>query len=137
MGFWIGILFGALFVYVAVKIGFYETWVLLFNLVISIYLAIFLRPLINQYLPIASETSYGDALVILAVAVGAFVILYGISYVFFSSQFNISVPRILDVVGSGFLGFLAGYLIWSFVIVLISFMPISRNSNFNKQMLLI
>lgn len=128
MGFWIGILFGALFVYIAVKIGFYETWVLLFNLVISIYLAVFLRPLIVQFIPIASDTSYGDALIILAVAIGAFALLYGISYVFFSSQFNVPVPRIFDVVGSGFLGFWAGLLIWSFAIVLISAMPISQNN---------
>ena len=136
--FWIGILFGALFVYIAVKVGFYETWVLLFNLVISIYLAVFLRPVIEQFLPIASDTRYGDALIMLAVAIGVFVLLYGISYVFFSSQFNVPVPRIFDVVGSGFLGFWAGLLIWSFAIIIISVMPISQNSflqsvGFTKQ----
>jgi hypothetical protein len=128
MGFWIGILFGALFVYIAVKIGFYETWILFFNLVVSIYLAIFSRPLIEQFLPIAGETRYGDALVILAVAIGAFLLLYGISYVFFLSQFNVPVPRMLDLVGSGFLGFWAGLLIWSFAIVLISATPIYQSS---------
>jgi len=138
MGFWIGILFGALFVYIGVKVGFYETWVLLFNLVISIYLAVFLRPVIEQFLPIAGDTRYGDALIMLAVAIGVFVLLYGISYVFFSSQFNVPVPRIFDLVGSGFLGFWAGLLIWSFAIVLISVMPISQNSflqsvGFTKQ----
>jgi len=136
--FWIGILFGALFVYIAVKVGFYETWVLLFNLVISIYLAVFLRPVIEHFIPLASETMYGDALIMLAVAIGVFVLLYGISYVFFSSQFNVPVPRIFDVVGSGFLGFWAGLLIWSFVTILISVMPISQNSflqsaGFTKQ----
>ncbi len=136
--FWIGILFGALFVYIGVKIGFYETWVLLFNLVISIYLAVFLRPVIEHFIPPATDTSYGDSLIMLAVAIGVFVLLYGISYVFFSSQFNVPVPRILDVVGSGFLGFWAGLLIWSFVIVIISVMPISGNSllqtvGFTKQ----
>ncbi len=138
MGFWIGILFGALFVYIGVKIGFYETWVLLFNLVISIYLAVFLRPVIEQFIPVAGDTRYGDALIMLAVAIGVFVLLYGISYVFFSSQFNVPVPRIFDVVGSGFLGFWAGLLIWSFAIVLISVMPLSQNSflqsvGFTKQ----
>jgi len=136
--FWIGILFGALFVYIGVKIGFYETWVLLFNLLISIYLAVFLRPLIEHFIPPATDTSYGDALIMLSVAIGVFVLLYGISYVFFSSQFNVPVPRILDVVGSGFLGFWAGLLIWSFVIVIISVMPISGNNflqtvGFTKQ----
>jgi hypothetical protein len=128
MGFWIGILFGALFVYVGVKIGFYETWILLFNLVVSIYLAVFLRPVIEQFIPIAGDTSYGDALIMLAVAIGVFVLLYGISYVFFSSQFNVPVPRIFDVVGSGFLGFWAGLLVWSFIIVIISVTPIYQSS---------
>lgn len=128
MGFWLGILFGAIFVYIAVKIGFYETWVLLLNLVVSIYLAVFLRPIIEELVPAAGDTKYSAALIILSVGIGSFAILYGISFVFFTSQFNVPVPRVLDVVGSGFLGFWAGLLVWSFAIIIISVMPISQNS---------
>jgi hypothetical protein len=44
MVFWAGILVGGLFIWFAVKIGFYEMWATLFNIVISIYIAIFLSP---------------------------------------------------------------------------------------------
>ena len=38
----VGIIIGLLFAFFAFRIGFYETWILLLNLVISAYLAIFL-----------------------------------------------------------------------------------------------
>jgi len=128
MIFWVGILFGGLFAYVAVKQGFYETWVLLFNAAISIYLAIFLYPVVSKFIPAAGEMKYGDALTMLSIGVGSFLILYGISYVFFSSQFNVSLPKMLDVVGSGLVGFLTGFLIWSFIVLLVSLTPLSENS---------
>ncbi len=46
MTFWIGILIGVLFAYFAVKIGFYETLIMMFNVVISVFLGIFLGPTI-------------------------------------------------------------------------------------------
>lgn len=128
MIFWVGILFGGLFAYVAVKQGFYETWVLLFNAAISIYLAIYLCPVVSQFVPAASEIKCGDAITMLSIGFGSFLILYGISYVFFSSQFNVSLPKMLDVVGSGLVGFLTGFLIWSFIVLLITFTPFCENS---------
>jgi hypothetical protein len=38
------------------------------------------------------------------------------------------MPKIFDVLGAGLLGFLAGFLIWSFVSLLICIMPISQNT---------
>ena len=129
MVFWIGLLVGALFVWIAVRCGFYETWILLFNIIVSIYLAIFLRSFIKDVIPdIAFDDSYSDALIILVTSGAAFLILYGISYVFFSSQFKVNVPRLFDVVGSGILGFLSGLLVWGFISFLICITPLSNNS---------
>jgi hypothetical protein len=128
MVFWIGILAGGLFAWIAVKIGFYETWAMLFNILVSIYVAAFLTPVILEVVPAAGETSFGKALTLLVTATGLFSILYGISYAFLTGQFKVSFPKIFDMVGAGCLGFLGGFLVWSFVALLVSVSPISRNS---------
>ncbi|MBA7633658.1 hypothetical protein ES703_41229 [subsurface metagenome] len=127
MVFWLAILAGAFFAWFAVKIGFYETWVMLFNIVISIYIAIFLTPVIVDIVSAAGDTSYGNALTLTATAIGTFVILHGISYTLLTGQFRVSFPRIFDILFAGLLGFLAGFLVLSFVAFLICVTPISQN----------
>jgi len=128
MVFWLAILAGAGFAWFAIKIGFYETWVMLFNIVISIYLAVFLSPVILDVVPTAGDTLYSNALAVMTTAIGAFLILHGISYVFFTSQFSIAFPKVFDILVAGFLGFLAGFLVWSFVSFLVYLTPISQNT---------
>lgn len=128
MVFWAGILVGGLFIWFAVKIGFYEMWATLFNIVISIYVAVFLTPVILNIIPMTGDTAYGNALTMATIVIGIFLILHGITYIFFTGQFNISFPRIFDTLGAGVLGFLAGFLVWSFVALLISATPVSQNT---------
>jgi len=128
MVFWIGILVGGAFAWFAIKRGFYETWALVFNIVIAIYLAVFLGPVIADIVPSAGDTLYGNALCMLATAIGSFLILHAISYTFLTGQFSVPFQKIFDTLGSGFLGFLAGFLVWSFVSLLICITPISQNS---------
>ena len=137
MAFWFGILVAGLFVWFAVGIGFYEMWVMLFNIVISIYLAVFLRPIIVN-IPAVGDTPYSNALTMIAIALASFSILHGISYTFITGQFKVSFPRIFNTLGAGFLGFLAGFLVWNFVSFLIFITPISQDTfvrgiGFNKQ----
>lgn len=126
MVFWTGILVGGLFVWLAVKMGFYETWTLLFNCVISVYVALLLTPVVVDKVPAAGETAYGNALTLLALAVAAFLILCGASYTLITSRFNVSLPKIFDNLGAGLLGFLAGLLIWSFAALLVSATPLAQ-----------
>jgi len=126
MVFWVGILVGGAFAWFTIKRGFYETLALVFNIVISIYLAVFLGPVIADVVPSAGDTLYGNALCMLVIAIGSFLILHGISYTFITGQFTISFPKIFDILGTGFLGFLAGFLVWSFVGLLIYTTPISQ-----------
>jgi uncharacterized membrane protein required for colicin V production len=128
MVFWIGILFGFLFVWLAVKKGFYETWILLFNLVIAVYLAVFLGPVIANIVPIASGSAYNNALCMIIPALGAFLILYGISFTFFTGQFSIPFTKTIDTFVAGFFGFLTGLLVWFFLSLLISITPISQHT---------
>ncbi|OHB57640.1 MAG: hypothetical protein A2173_10500 [Planctomycetes bacterium RBG_13_44_8b] len=138
MVFWITILGGAIFAWFAIKIGFYETWALLFNVVISIYLAIYLTPIIADILPTSIDTRYGIALTIIALAAAAFFILYGITYALFTSQFKVTFPLVFDILLAGLFGFFAGFMLLSLTALLICLSPISQNKfvneiGFNKQ----
>ncbi len=128
MVFWASILAGGFFAWLAIRIGFYEMWTMLFNIVISIYVAVFMTPVIVNVVPAAGDTSYGNALTLAATATGSFLILYGISYVFLTGQFNISFPKVFDLVFAGLLGFFAGSLIFSFAALVITVTPISQSS---------
>jgi len=127
MVFWIAILAGALFTWLAVRIGFYETWILLFNVAVSIYLAIFLAPMVARSVPMPGGAAWCTALSMLVLAGGCFAILHGLSYVFLTGQFNIPFPNLLDVVFSGLLGFLAGFLILSFAALTMATTPLTEH----------
>jgi uncharacterized membrane protein required for colicin V production len=111
---------------------------MLFNIVISIYIAIFLTPVILDVVPAAKNMPCCNALALLVLAIGTFFILYGITYVFLTGQFNVSFPRIFDILFTGILGFLAGFLVLSFAALVITITPISQNRfvkqvGFNRQ----
>lgn len=138
MGFWIGILVGAVFVWATIGMGFYEMVAILFNIVISIYLAISLRPTLIEIIPAAGSSDYSNALMMLAIAIGAFAILHGITWVNFTGQFKVAFPKILDTIGAWALAFFAGLLVWSFASILIGATPISKDNilgeiGFNKE----
>ncbi len=127
MVFWIAILAGIGFVWLAVRLGFYETWILFFNILVSIYLGIFLTPMIVSFAPASGEAaSYGIALSMVALAGGCFAILQGLSYVFLTGQFSISFPRLFDIPLSGLLGFVAGFLTLSFAALVIATTPLAQ-----------
>jgi low affinity Fe/Cu permease len=133
MVFWAGILVAALFARLAIKMGFYETWAMLFNIAVSVYLGVSLRPILIELVPSAGNTPYGSALTIFGIAIGAFLILHGISFVFFTGQFSVSLPKVLNIIGAGLLGFVAGFLVWGFVSFLVSTTPIFESA-YMKQL---
>ncbi len=128
MVFWLAILVGVLFVWLTVRMGFYETWVLLFNIILSMYVAIFLAPKVVELAPTpGGAASYGTALSLSVLAGGCFAVLQGLSYVFLTAQFNIPFPRVFDILLSGILGFLAGFLVLSFVALVLATTPLAEN----------
>ncbi|MDD5459883.1 MAG: hypothetical protein PHF37_10885 [Phycisphaerae bacterium] len=62
-----------------------------------------------------------------AVALASFLILHCVPYLFLTGQFNVPFPKIFDTLGSSLLGFLVGFLVWSFLTLLIYTMPVSQN----------
>lgn len=127
MVFWLSILVGGLFVWLAVRMGFYEIWTMLFDIVVSIYAAVFLTPVILEIIPVAGVPSYGMALTLVVTALGSFLILSGIAHVFLTGQFRVSFPETFEILLAGLLGFLAGFLVSSFISLAITVAPISRN----------
>jgi hypothetical protein len=125
MVFWIGLLIAVGFAYSAIKLGFYQAWTMLFNVVIAVYLGIKLGPMVEEFVPMQSQ--YCGTLAVLAVGVGTFLILHGISYTFLLGQFEVTFPRVVNTLGSGLVGFLAGFLIWSYASVVICTAPFSDN----------
>ncbi len=131
MVFWIAILVGGVFVWLAVRMGFYQSWALLFNIVISIYLAIFLAPAVTEWAPTSGGgAGYGMMLSMAVLAVGCFALLYGLSYVFLTGQFEIPFPKVLDVLVAGLLGFVAGFLVLSFAALLVTVSPLAQHKVF-------
>jgi hypothetical protein len=125
MLFWTGILVAAIFAYSAVKLGFYHAWTMLFNVVIAVYLGVKLGPAVEEFVPMSGQ--YCRALAVLATGVGTFLVLQGIAYVFLIGQFTVTFPRGLSTLGSGLLGFLAGFLVWSYAAVVICTTPLIDN----------
>ena len=139
MVFWVAILVGVLFAWLAVRLGFYATWVLLFNVLVSIYIAIFLSPVVTVFAPTSGwAASYGVTLSMVVLAGGCFAILHGLSYVFLTGQFKIPFPRVFDVLLSGLLGFTTGFLILSFAAIVLTTTPLAQHEivgavGFNRQ----
>jgi hypothetical protein len=132
MIFWLGILTGGLFAWLGFKIGFYQMWATLFNIVIAVYLAVFFGPVILDIIPGVSDTAYSLVLAVTSTGIATFLILQILSYTFLTGQFDFSIPRLVDIPGSVLLGFLAGFLVWSFAALLIWLAPISHNTVFRK-----
>jgi len=123
--FWISIIVGLLFAWFVLKRGLFENWVILFNTVISVYLALFSYPVVADKIPAAVRDPYSTALTILVTAAACFTVLYGLQHIFFVSQFRVSLPRLLDRAGSGIFGLCAGLLIFSFLVFLVFLTPVA------------
>lgn len=124
MVFWIGIFVAVLFAYSAIKLGFYHAWTMLFNFVIAVYVALRISPMIEEFLPAAmGGGQYSKTMALLATGLVTFLILHGIAYTLLIGQFEVTFPRVVNTLGSGIIGFLAGFLIWSFVTLLVCTTP--------------
>jgi hypothetical protein len=126
MVFWIGILAAILIAWVGVKAGFFSTWTTFFNLLLAVYISVVLREIIIENVSGLEANPYNNALVILFTAAGAFAILYGISYGLVLAKYNCKFHTVIETLGSGIVGFLAGLLLWCFVVYLFSITPLAE-----------
>jgi hypothetical protein len=132
MIFWFGIIVGIGFAIFAAKIGFYEIWTLFFNLIVAVFLGVYLGPVIAEKASTAQDIYGVVSLYMLITAIMSFAVLYGISYVAFLGQFQIPFPRLFDTFLAGLWGFLTGIFVWSFICVLILLAPFSEHEILKK-----
>ena len=129
-----GILAGGLCIWFAVRIGFYETWAMLFNIVLSVYIALFLAQPIMDLLPEqASSLRSCEALTLTVLATGSFLILYGLTYILFTSLFKVTFPKLFDILFAGLLGFFGGFLLLSFAALIIFLTPFGAYSGIENN----
>ena len=127
MIFWIAVLIGLLLLYLATRIGFFETAVLSFNLLTSIYVGIYATPSLIDLVPSAANFAYGAATTVAAISLICFVFLYVLSYILLTGQFKVAFPKLFDVLLSGSIGFGTGMLLVSYAVFVASIMPFAQS----------
>lgn len=128
MIFWFAVLVGVIFAVIGIRKSFYPMWMMLFNILVSIYLAVMLSPLIVQIRPDMDQLRYYFAACVAVIAVMAFIILQVIKTSFLAEISESLCPRFFDNVGAGILGFLSGYVVISFAFLVVCIMPFSEQS---------
>ena len=127
MVFWLAVLTGVLFAWIAVRIGFYAAWILFFHLLLAACGSIFLTPVIVAGVPAATSIhGFGHTLTLMSIAVATLFIGYGTCYACLSGRLQMPFPRFLDSIGAGVLGFLAGFLVWSFLLLALTLTPVAQ-----------
>ena len=81
MMFWIAVMTGVIFAVVGIRRGFYATWALVFNILISIYLAVMLTPAVIGFIPNVDNFHYHQA-----VCIGGIAIIVAIKALYYSAS---------------------------------------------------
>lgn len=118
MFFWITVVAGILTGLLGLRLRWFESMALLFNLLIGIYLGLYATPYLSALVPMALEIPYGMPLTALGVTLVSFGILQTITYLLITGQFSVYFPKLLDYLGGGICGFMAGFLVLSFAVTL-------------------
>jgi uncharacterized membrane protein required for colicin V production len=121
MAFWIAILIGLIVALICSRRGLYETLILAFNGVLSIYLALYLTPTMVSHVPTATDIPGGLSLAILLLFTLCFGILCVASFFLFTGQFAVPLVKGLDWLGGGAAGFFTGFLVTNFLLLILTF----------------
>lgn len=129
------IIVGVVCAFVSLRKRFYSMWPVLFNVLVSVYLAVMLTPFLVDLIPEVSSLAvraryYAATMVIIALLV--FLILQVVAIKVFTSEVTISFPSMFDGIGSVVLGFLAGYITVAFVFFVVSIMPLAQKPFMKK-----
>ncbi len=134
MAFWIATAMGLILGVFYSRKGLYEALILAFNLILSIYLALYLMPTLLTQAPSATDIPGGFSLAILILFALCFGILFAVSFVLFTGQFRVPLARILDCLGGGFAGFFSGFGATSFVLMVLTLTPMPGVPRFIQNM---
>jgi hypothetical protein len=124
----IGIIFSLVFMAVTLKKGLYVGWVRLVNVVLAIYMSVFLTPGVSRSSDYITESHYGYPVCMIIIAAAMLVILHAFTTTFLTGILKITFPKILNIAGSAMLGFLCGLLVWSYLCFVLLLTPLPHNS---------
>lgn len=113
--FWLAMIVAGVCAWNAVQIGFYNTWTMFFHLLLAVYMAIFIAPVMVSDVTAAVATSWDFAFTMMCIAIATLLIGYGIRFICLSGQFHVEFPKAFDTFVAGLVGFLAGFLVLSFI----------------------
>ena len=130
MVFWIAVLIGCLTLHLATRIGFFDTLVLSFNILTSIYVGIYSASALINSVPATANFVCGTAITVSAISLICFLFLYGLSYVLLTGQFKVSFPKVFDVLLSGLIGFCTGVLLISYAVFILSILPLTKSVSY-------
>jgi hypothetical protein len=111
----------------AKKAGFVSGWTTLLNASVAMYLGIYATPIVVNSVSIVAEHTYGPVLTAFLVSVIMFAILNTISAAV-TGDLKIAMPRLLETLGGGAIGFVNGMLLWGFLCLLLEISPLADSS---------
>jgi len=128
MAFWFIILFAAGAAFLAFKKSdFYRMWAIGFNVFIAIYISVMLSQWIISMIPAGTPgIPYQIAGCIFVVAILVFGVLQAITVNFIILDREVTFPKLFDTIGAAVLGFVAGWFVAAFVLLLVSTMPFTK-----------
>lgn len=122
----LAILVGVVFAVIGTRKGFFPMWLVLFNILISIYVGVMLSPTLVAIRPDMEQEPYYLAAFIAVTSVMIFIVLGTIAISFFGELGECFCPKIFDTAGAAALGFLAGFCVLSFVYFIVCITPFSE-----------
>ena len=133
MIFWLMLFVGLLFGFYGARNKFYLLWLMLVDIMISIYLSVMLTPTFVEMIPQGQEEPYHNVISIVVLFSLLFACLYLIANYLFDKNFEVTLPRLFDGVGSGVLGFISGYILMGFLLFVICVTPVAKNKYMRKN----
>lgn len=124
VGLFIGLICGLV---AATKAGFASSWARLLNTAVAVYVAVYATPTIASSAAIINEHFWGAVLCAFILFVMTFIILNAICMVIMG-DLKIEMPKLLDTLGGGILGFANGVLAWGFICLLFCISPLAGSS---------
>jgi|GEM_PF-3177525 len=107
--------------------GFVSSWVRLFNTAVAVYVTVYTTPMLVSSVTLINEHTYGPVLSAIVISVVTFIILNSICMVVMG-ELKIEMPKLLDGLGGGAMGFANGMLVWGFLLLLLSISPLAASS---------
>jgi uncharacterized membrane protein required for colicin V production len=117
---------GVVFAVIGIRKGFFPMWLVLFNILVSIYLGVMLSPTVAAIWPDMEQNRYYMAAFTAGTSFVLFVVLQNIVKALFGNLAENCCPKFFDIAGAGALGFLAGFLVFSFIYFVVCMMPFSK-----------